>query len=130
MASKTEARKRSSVVSPWKAVATVRPIWALISLAADATASDTSTIATARAPRCASCRVSSRPMPLAAPVTTATRFAISKGISNRRVKASTALAGHCVRCPHGRHRTVKRLDRCQSCRPRRCLAAARRKAFA
>ncbi len=40
-------------------------------------ASVMSTIATAFAPRCASCNVTSRPMPLAAPVTTATLFLMS-----------------------------------------------------
>ena len=74
IASKTAARKVSSVVSPWKGIATVRPASALSFSAISSTASLTSTSAIAVTSRRAIAAATARPMPLPPPVTTATLF--------------------------------------------------------
>ena len=75
--SKTDARNASSVVSPRKAYATRRPAAALTSSAIVLMFSPMSTSANARTLRRANSPATARPMPLAAPVITATLPAIS-----------------------------------------------------
>ena len=77
MESNTDARNASSVVLPLYGYATGRPALALTSAATASIPSPMSTIATARTPRAARVRATARPMPLAAPVMTATLSANS-----------------------------------------------------
>ncbi len=88
MDSNTDARNASSVVLPRYGNATSRPAAVLTSAATLSIASPMSTSATARTPRFAMASATARPMPLAAPVITAT-------LSANSMKAPREVWVHC-----------------------------------